>query len=114
MDTITWEDFQKVELRLGTIVEVEDFPGARKPAYKVTIDFGPSIGLKKSSAQITQHYRKEELVGTQVICVVNFPSKQVGKFMSEVLITGFEGLGGGIVLARTGNEAQVPNGARLV
>lgn len=114
METITWEDFQKVELRLGTIVEIEDFPEARKPAYKITIDFGPSIGLKRSSAQITEHYKREELIGTQVICVVNFASKQVGKFMSEVLVTGFEGAQGGIVLARAGNEAQIPNGARLV
>ena len=114
METITWKDFQKVELRLGTIIQVDEFPGAKKPAYKITIDFGADIGLKRSSAQVTRHYRKEELVDTQVICVVNFPKKQVGKFLSEVLITGFEDVNGDIVLARPGTEAKIVNGARLI
>ncbi len=89
METITWQDFEKVELRAGTIIEVSDFPKARKPAYKLLIDFGLGIGVKRSSAQITKLYTKEELVGKQVICVTNFPPRQIADFMSEVLTTGF-------------------------
>lgn len=89
MQTITWNDFEIVELRTGTILEVVDFPEARKPAYQLIVDFGVDIGIKKSSAQITELYTKEELIGKQIIGVVNFPPKQIGSFMSEFLITGF-------------------------
>ncbi len=112
MTEITWSDFQKVELRVGTIVEVHDFPEARNPAYKVTVDFGSEIGVKKSSAQITDLYSKESLVGKQVLAVVNFPVKQIGPMMSECLITGFQREDGAIVLAMP--EGDVPNGARLL
>jgi tRNA-binding protein len=109
---ITWDDFLRVELRVGTITAVEEFPQARRPAYKLTIDFGPEIGLRKSSAQITVHYRPDELVGRQILGVVNFPRKQIGPFISEVLVTGFADAEGAIVLAQP--ERPVPNGARLV
>lgn len=95
---ITYEDFEKVDIRVGKIVEVHDFPEARKPAYKLTIDFGPEIGLKKSSAQITKHYTKEELVGKLVMGVVNFPIKQIGPFMSEALTLGVPDGEAGVVL----------------
>lgn len=111
MDTITWSDFERVELRIGTIVAVDDFPEARKPAWKLTVDFG-EFGLKKSSAQITVHYKKEDLLGRQVLGVINFPVKQIGPFRSEVLVTGFADEGGAIVLAMP--ERNVPNGAKLV
>lgn len=110
MAEISWNDFQKVELRAGTIVKAEDFPKARKPAYIVTVDLG-DLGIKKSSAQITTLYAKEELVGKQVICVTNFPSKQIADIRSEVLITGFELDDGEVVLAIP--EKGVPNGSRL-
>lgn len=109
--TLAWEDFARVELRAGTIVSAEPFPEARKPAYRLSIDLGEPNGLKTSSAQITDHYTPEELVGSQVLCVCNFPPKQIGPVRSEVLVTGFAEASGAIVLARP--EFPVPNGARL-
>ncbi len=111
METISWPDFEKVELRVGTILAVADFPEARKPAYKVQVDFGP-LGIKWSSAQITKHYSKEELVGKQVIGVVNFAKKQIGPFMSEFLVTGFADENGDIVLAAI--DKRIPNGQKLI
>ncbi|SER92879.1 tRNA-binding protein [Pedobacter rhizosphaerae] len=111
MQEITWGDFEKVELRVGTILEVFDFPEARKPAYKLKVDFGP-FGVKMSSAQITKHYTKEELPGTQIVGVTNFPKKQIGKFMSEFLVTGFADEDGDIVL--TAVRSKVPNGSKLI
>ncbi len=109
---INWSDFEKVDLRVGTILEANDFPEARRPAYQLLIDFGPEIGLRKSSAQITKLYAREELVGRQIVAVVNFPRKQIGKFMSECLVTGLADENGDIVL--TAVERKVPNGARLI
>lgn len=109
---LTWSEFEHVDLRVGTIVEVRPFPEARRPAYQLLVDFGPEIGLKPSSAQITHHYTLETLLGRQVLAVVNFPPKQVGKFRSEVLITGFADAEGHIVLAAV--AGPVPNGSRLV
>jgi len=111
METISWQDFEKVELRAGTILEVLDFPEARKPAYKLKVDFGP-LGVKWSSAQITKHYPKELLVGRQILGVVNFPEKQIGKFMSQFLVTGLADENGDIVL--TAMERPVPNGSKLI
>jgi tRNA-binding protein len=111
METITWPDFEKVELRAGTILEAIDFPEAHKPAYKVRVDFG-HLGIRWSSAQITRHYTKEQLIGRQVIGVINFPAKQIANFMSEFLLTGFADENGDIVLAAI--EKQVPNGSKLV
>lgn len=110
-EQITFTDFLKVDIRVGTITKVEDYPEARKPAYKLVIDFGP-LGLKRSSAQITDHYTKEQLVGKQVIAVVNFPPKQIGKFISEVLTLGLPDAEGKIVLTEV--MAAVPNGERLI
>lgn len=110
MEEISWNDFEKVELRAGTILKVYDFPEARKPAYKVKVDFG-EFGVKMSSAQITKHYSKEELVGTQIIGVINFPKKQIGKFMSEFLVTGFADENGDIVLSTL--KSKVPNGSKM-
>ena len=110
-ETISFADFEKVDIRVGTIVEVEDFPQARKPAYKLKIDFGPAIGVKKSSAQITKHYTAEALLGRQVAAVVNFPPRQIGPFMSEVLTLGFPDPEGGVVLI--GPSLTVPNGGKL-
>ncbi|MGN8226908.1 tRNA-binding protein [Gracilimonas sp. BCB1] len=111
MKVISWSDFEKVELRTGTVVEAEVFPEARKPAYKLTVDFGDEIGIRKSSAQITRHYDVGELKGKQVIAVVNFPPKQIGPFMSECLVTGFPDENGDIVLAVP--DKKVPNGMKL-
>ncbi|WP_295673469.1 tRNA-binding protein [uncultured Mucilaginibacter sp.] len=111
METITWHEFEKVELRAGTILEVVDFPEARKPAYKIKVDFG-SLGIKWSSAQITRHYTKEELPGRQVIGVINFKAKQIANFMSEFLVTGFADENGDIVLAAI--DKPVPNGSKLI
>lgn len=108
---ITYADFDKVDIRAGKILGAEDFPQARKPAYKLSIDFGPGIGIKRSSAQITRHYSKEQLVGTMVLAVVNFPPKQIGPFLSEVLTLGLPDDSGDIVLIRP--DMQVPPGARM-
>ncbi|HTK08407.1 MAG TPA: tRNA-binding protein [Ktedonobacteraceae bacterium] len=111
MATINYTDFENVDIRVGKIVRAEDFPKARKPAYKLVIDFGPEIGLKKSSAQITTHYTKEELPGKLVVAVVNFPPKQIGPFISEVLTLGLpDGEGGVVLLSPTHN---VPLGGKL-
>lgn len=109
---ISWEDFEKVELRIGTIVEVNEFPEARKPAYKLKVDFGAEIGVRKSSAQITDLYDPETLLGKQVLAVTNFPPKQIGSFMSECLVTGIQTGEGAITLVSTDHE--VSNGQRLV
>jgi tRNA-binding protein len=111
MQTIDWNDFEKVELRVGTIVAVEDFPEARKPAYKLRIDFGDDIGIRKSSAQITDLYSHQQLLGSQIVAVVNFPPKQIGPVRSECLVTGFHREDGAVVLARP--DSAVPDGARL-
>ena len=110
MNVISWEDFDKVELRAGTIVKVADFPKARKPAYQLWVDLG-ELGIKSSSAQVTKRYAKGDLLGRQVICVTNFPPKRVAGFVSEVLVTGFVGAEGDVVLANL--DFPVPNGSRL-
>lgn len=111
-DTIDWADFEKVDIRSGTIIEARDFPEARKPAIILIIDFGAEIGVKKSSAQITVHYSLDDLVGRQVMAVVNFPPRQIGPLKSEVLTLGFADAAGSIVLASI--DKSVPNGERLM
>jgi len=111
MEAINWSDFERVELRVGTILQALNYPEARKPAYKVQVDFG-EFGIKWSSAQITKHYTIEELPGRQIVGVINFPKKQIGKFMSEFLVTGFADEHGDIVL--TAVDKKVPNGSKLV
>ena len=108
---LTWEEFEKIEMRVGTIIDVNDFPQARKPAYQLTIDFGTEIGILKSSAQITKRYQKEDLFDRQIIAVVNFPKKQIGKFMSECLVLGSEGADNDIVLLAP--DFKVENGLRI-
>ncbi len=111
MDTIEWKDFGKIHLCVGTIIKAEDFPEARKPAYKLWVDLGEEMGVKKSSAQITENYTLDELIDRQVVCVVNLAPRQVGPFMSEVLVTGFPDEQGSVVL--TAVDQKVPNGVRL-
>lgn len=108
---LTWQEFEKTEMRIGTILEVNDFPGARKPAYQLVIDFGTELGTKKSSAQITKRYAKEDLIGKQIVAVVNFPKKQIGTFMSECLVLGSVGMDNDIVLLTS--DLKVENGLRI-
>tara|TARA_R110002167_G_scaffold39109_1_gene121040 strand:- start:1607 stop:1945 length:339 start_codon:yes stop_codon:yes gene_type:complete len=109
-ETITWPDFSKIDMRVGTIIEIKDFPEARKPAYQVQVDFGKEIGIRKTSAQITQRYSKDELLGMQIIAVINFPKKQIANFMSECLILGAVD-GSDVILLRP--EAEVDNGLKI-
>jgi tRNA-binding protein len=111
MEAITWNDFEKVQLVCGTIVEAEVFLEARKPAYKLMVDLGKELGIKKSSAQITKHYSPEELVGKQILAVVNFPEKQIGPIISQILVTGFADNNGDVILAVP--DKKVPNGSKL-
>jgi tRNA-binding protein len=111
LETITWQDFEKIDIRTGTILSAETFPQARKPAYKLTIDFGPELGHKRSSAQITKHYGCEELVGRQVVAVVNFPPRQIANFFSECLVLGIYDENNDVVLLAPGHT--VPNGSKI-
>lgn len=111
MQYIEWNDFQKVDIRVGTIIEVDDFPEARRPAYKLKVDFGAEVGVKKTSAQITDLYTKEDLLNKQVLAVVNFPPKQIGPFMSECLVTGLHRPDGSVVLSAV--DIPLENGSRL-
>jgi tRNA-binding protein len=108
---LTWTEFEKVEMRVGTILEANDFPEARKPAYQLTIDFGSDIGIRKTSAQITKRYNKEDLINRQIIAVVNFPKKQIGKFMSECLVLGAVGEEGDVILLAP--DFTIENGLRI-
>lgn len=108
---LSWEEFEKTEMRVGTIIEANDFPEARKPAYQLTIDFGGEIGIRKSSAQITKRYAKEDLINRQIVAVVNFPKKQIGKFMSECLVLGAVGQEGDVILLAP--DFKVENGLRI-
>ncbi len=109
-DNLSWAEFEKVEMRIGTILEVNDFPEARKPAFQLTIDFGAEIGIRKSSAQITKRYKKEDLVGKQIVAVVNFPKKQIGTFMSECLVLGSVNEADIVLLS---SDLKVANGLRI-
>ncbi len=111
MTEISFDDFLKVDIRVGTIVRAEDYPEARIPAFKLWVDFGPEIGERKTSAQITKHYRLDELIGRQVAAVVNFPPKQIGKFMSEILVLGFPDAEGDVVMIQP--SSAIPNGGRM-
>ena len=113
MTEISFDEFLAVDIRCGTVVDAQPFPEARKPAIKLWVDLGPDIGVKKSSAQITDHYSPERLVGRKVMAVVNFPPRQIGPFMSEILVLGFPDADGAIVLAGPDNGIALPNGARL-
>ena len=108
---LTWNEFERTDMRVGTIIEVNDFPEARKPAFQLTIDFGSEIGIRKSSAQITKRYQKEDLVNRQIVAVVNFPRKQIGKFMSECLVLGAVGEEGDVILLAP--DFRIPNGLRI-
>lgn len=108
---LTWNEFERTDMRVGTIIEVNDFPEARKPAFQLTIDFGSEIGIRKSSAQITKRYQKENLVNRQIVAVVNFPKKQIGKFMSECLVLGAVGEEGDVILLAP--DFKIPNGLRI-
>ncbi|QDW20556.1 tRNA-binding protein [Flavobacterium sp. KBS0721] len=108
---LTWSEFERTDMRVGTIIEVNDFPEARKPAYQLTIDFGAEIGIRKSSAQITKRYQKEDLVNRQIVAVVNFPRKQIGKFMSECLVLGAVGEEGDVILLAP--DFKIENGLRI-
>jgi len=108
---LTWSEFERTDMRVGTIIEVNDFPEARKPAYQLTIDFGAEIGIRKSSAQITKRYQKDDLVNRQIIAVVNFPRKQIGKFMSECLVLGAVGEEGDVILLAP--DFKIENGLRI-
>lgn len=109
--TLSFDDFLKVDIRVGTVIEAEPFPEARRPAYRLRVDFGPEIGVRKTSAQVTSHYTLDQLKGRQVVAVVNFPPKQIGKFMSEVLVLGIPDADGEVVLL--GVDQDVPNGGRM-
>lgn len=111
MDTITWQDFEKIDIRIGTIIETSEFPEARRPAYKLKIDFGKGVGVLKSSAQITQLYQPDGLIGQQVVAVVNFSPKQIGNFMSECLVLGAVNNNGEVVLLQP--EKMVDNGLKI-
>jgi tRNA-binding protein len=108
---LSWTEFEKVEMRIGTILEVNDFPEARKPAYQLTIDFGSEIGIRKTSAQITKRYHKEDLLNRQIVAVINFPKKQIGKFMSECLVLGAVGAEGDVILLAP--DFKIQNGLRI-
>lgn len=108
---LTWNEFERTDMRVGTIIEVNDFPEARKPAFQLTINFGSEIGIRKSSAQITKRYQKEDLVNRQIVAVVNFPKKQIGKFMSECLVLGAVGEEGDVILLAP--DFKIPNGLRI-
>jgi tRNA-binding protein len=108
---LTWNEFERTDMRVGTIIEVNDFPEARKPAFQLTIDFGSEIGIRKSSAQITKRYQKEDLIDRQIVAVVNFPKKQIGKFMSECLVLGAVGEEGDVILLAP--DFKIENGLRI-
>ncbi|MEO7978546.1 tRNA-binding protein [Flavobacterium sp.] len=108
---LTWNEFERIDMRVGTIIEVNDFPEAKKPAYQIAIDFGPEIGIRKSSAQITKRYTKEEVLNRQIVAVVNFSKKQIGKFMSECLVLGAVGDEGDVILLAP--DFEIENGLRI-